>query len=194
MALSAASRAGYDTLGCVGRGGLPGAGLPRRTDRGARFPNRSSVPDHLDRQLAHYSDKMRPPFFYDLLRKTRSAPEVRPAALASNVPMAGYDDIDIVVEGFEPPGGKKTPPGLGAIVSDGYFITMGIPILSGRGFLESDRKRRPGGCVERDRGETLLAQGNAVGSHFRLRTATGPAIEVVGVARASKVMWIAEPP
>jgi hypothetical protein len=64
--------------------------------------------DHLfltsfDTQLAHYSDKN------DLLRKTRSAPGVRPAALASNVPMAGYDDIDIVVEGFEPPRGKKTP-------------------------------------------------------------------------------------
>ena len=148
-----------------------------------------------DTQLAHYSEARWQPFFDDLLRKTRSAPGVRSAALVSNIPMGGYDDIDIVVDGFEPPRGKPSPPGLGAYVSDGYFPTMGIPILTGRGFLESDREKTPlVAVVNEHAARHYWPKGNAVGSHFHLGAATGPSVEIVGVAKTSKVLWIAEPP
>jgi len=148
-----------------------------------------------DAQLANYSEKRWQPFFDDLLRKTRSAPGVRSAALISNVPMAGYDDIDIAVEGFEPPPGKKAPPELGAYVSEGFFPTMGIPILSGRGFLESDRERTPLVAVVNEHvAKHYWPKGNAVGSYFHLGATGGPAVEIVGIARACKVLWIAEPP
>lgn len=156
--------------------------------------------DHLfltsfDTQLVHYSEKRTRRFFDDLLERTRSAPGVRSAALVSNVPMAGFDNIDIVVEGFEPLRGKKSPPELGAYVSDGFFRTMGIPILAGRGFLESDRERAPlVAVVNEHAAKHYWPKGNAVGSRRHLGTSTGPLIEIVGVARASKVLWIAEPP
>jgi predicted permease len=156
--------------------------------------------DHLlltsfDTQLVQYSEKQTRQFYDDLLQRTRSAPGVRSAALISNVPMGGFDNIDIVVEGFEPPRGKKAPPELGAHVSDGYFHTMGIPILAGRGFLESDRENTPLVAVVNEYVvKHYWPAGDAVGRRFHLGTATGPLIEIVGIARASKVMWIAEPP
>jgi predicted permease len=120
---------------------------------------------------------------------------VRSAALISNVPMAGLDSIDIVAEGHEPSSGKKAPPELGAYVSDGYFGTMGIPILAGRGFLESDREKTPLVAVVNEyAAKHCWPKGNAVGKRLHLGTTTGPLIEIVGVAKASKVTWIAEPP
>jgi predicted permease len=148
-----------------------------------------------DTQLAHYSEKQTRPFYDDLLQRTRSAPGVRSAALISNVPMAGFDSIDIVVEGHEPPRGKKSPPELGAYVSDGYFRTMGVPILAGRGILESDREKAPlVAVVNEHAAKHYWPNGDVVGRRFHLGSATGPLIEIVGVARASKVLWIAEPP
>jgi predicted permease len=156
--------------------------------------------DHLfltsfDTQLVRYSEKQTERFYDDLLQKTRSAPGVRSAALISNVPMAGLDSIDIVVEGHEPPNGKKAPPQLGAYISDGYFGTMGVPILAGRGFLESDREKTPLVAVVNEyAAKHYWPKGDTVGKRFHLGTATGPLIEIVGIARASKVSWIAEPP
>jgi predicted permease len=156
--------------------------------------------DHLfltsfDTQLVHYPEDQARRFYDDLLKKTRSAPGVRSAALISNVPMAGLDSIDIVAEGHEPSSGKKAPPELGAYVSDGYFGTMGIPILAGRGFLESDREKTPLVAVVNEyAAKHCWPKGNAVGKRLHLGTTTGPLIEIVGVAKASKVTWIAEPP
>jgi len=148
-----------------------------------------------DTQLAHYSDAQTSRFFDDLLQKTRSTPGVRSAALISNVPMAGFDNIDIVVEGFEPARGKKAPPELGAYISDGYFQTMGVPILAGRGFLDSDREQTPlVAVVNEHAAKHYWPNGDAVGKRFHLASATGPLVQIVGIARTSKVVWIAEPP
>ena len=65
--------------------------------------------------------------------------------------------MDIFVDSFACPD-KNPLPRLGAYVSDGYFGTMGIPILAGRGFLEFGQARHPAsGRGQRTRGESLLA-------------------------------------
>jgi predicted permease len=148
-----------------------------------------------DTQLVHYSEKQTGPFFDELLRRTRSAPGVRSATLTSNVPMAGFDNIEILVDGYEPARGKKTPPEMGAYVGDGYFSTLGIPVLAGRGILESDREKTPlVAVVNEHAAKHYWPQGDAVGRCFHLGSSSGPLVEIVGIARASKVLWIAEPP
>jgi predicted permease len=156
--------------------------------------------DHLlltsfDTQLIHYSEDQTQRFYDDLLRRTRSAPGVRSAALVSEVPMGGWEPMDIFVDGFELPPDKNPLPRLGACVSDGYFGTMGIPILTGRGFLESDRKDTPPVAVVNEHvANHYWPAGDAVGKRFHLGTATGPVIEIVGVARNSKYTFVSEPP
>jgi len=156
--------------------------------------------DHLfltsfDTQLVQYSEDQTRRFFEDLLRRMRSAPGVRSAALVSNVPLVGSDNIDIVVEGFAPPPGKKAPAELGAYVSDGYFRVMGIPIVAGRGFLEPDGRKTPlVAVVNEHMAKHFWVGKDAVGKHFHLGSASGPLVEIVGIAKSSKVMWIGEPP
>ena len=117
--------------------------------------------DHLflvsfDTQLVSYSEDQTRRFYDELLRRTRSAPGVRSAALVSSVPMQATDNVDIVVEGAELPRGKRAPPGFGAYVSDGYLRTMGIPIMAGRGFLASDDEKAPRVAVVNERVESRM--------------------------------------
>jgi len=147
-----------------------------------------------DTQLAHYSADQTRRFYDDLLHRTRTAPGVRSAALVSTVPMAGIDNVELVVDGAPPPHGE-TRPGLGAYVSDGYFRTMDTPIQKGRGFLESDREDTPLVAVVNEHMAThYWPNRDALGQRFHLGAATGPLIEIVGIARKAKYAWIAEPP
>ena len=76
------------------------------------------------------------------------------------------------MDGFELPRGKKAPPEFGAYVSDGYFRTMGIPILAGRGFLESDRENTPlVAVVNEHMAKHYWPKGDAVGRRFHVGTA-----------------------
>ncbi len=124
-----------------------------------------------DTQLVHYSEDQTLMFYDDLLRRTRSAPGVRSAALVSALPMGGFEAMDVFVDGFELPPDKNPLPRLGACVSDGYFSTMGIPILTGRGFLESDRKETPPVAVVNEHvANHYWPRGGAVGKRFHLGT------------------------
>ena len=147
-----------------------------------------------DTQLVRYSEDQSRRFYDDLLRQTRSAPGVRSAALVSDVPLIGDQAMEISVDGFEAPRGKKAPPELGAYISDGYFETMDIGILAGRGFLESDQKDTPPVAVVNEHtAQHFWPKENAVGKRFHLGAA-GPLIEIVGIARNSKYTWVSEPP
>jgi len=72
---------------------------------------------------------------------------------------------------------------------------MGIPILEGRGFVESDRDKAPLVAVVNEQvARHFWPKGDALGKRFHLQTANGDLVEIVGIARLSKVLWIAEPP
>jgi predicted permease len=156
--------------------------------------------DHLfltgfDTQLAHYSQDQERRFYSDLLARARSAPGVRSAALTSMVPMMGTESLDIVPAGYQLRPGQQAVAVLGSHVSEGYFHTMDIPIPRGRGFLESDRENSPLVAVVNEfMASHYWPRGDAVGKRFHLRNATGELVEVVGVAKMSKYLWIAEPP
>ncbi|MGA3025667.1 MAG: ABC transporter permease [Bryobacteraceae bacterium] len=157
--------------------------------------------DHLfltsfDTQLAHYSEEQARRYYDDLLHRTRSAPGVRSAALVSSVPMApGADSMDIVPEGSTLPRGEKAPQGFGAYISDGYFRTVGIPIVEGRGFLESDRENAPRvAVVNQYTAMHYWPKGDALGKRFHLQGANGELVQIVGIARRAKYRSISEPP
>jgi predicted permease len=145
--------------------------------------------------MAHYSPEQTTQFYKNLLDRTRSAPGVRSAALTSVVPMIGGDSVDVVPEGYQLPRGQRALTVFDAYVSDGYFATLGIPILQGRGFLESDQKGAPlVAVVNEQTAKHFWPKGDALGKRFHLKSATGDLVQIVGIAKASKYFWIAEPP
>ena len=156
--------------------------------------------DHLfltsfDTQLVRYSDDQTRRFYKELLDQARSAPGVRSAALTSVVPMIGGDSMPIVPEGYQLPRGEQAVTVFDAYVSEGYFNTMRIDIVRGRPFLQSDQADTPRVAIVNDHlANHYWPGGDALGKRFHLRNASGDLVQVVGVAKAVKYFWIAEPP
>lgn len=146
-------------------------------------------------QLARYSEDQTRQFYKRLLERTRSAPGVRSAALTSSLPLWSWDSIGVVPEGYRLPPGEQALTAFNYYVSDGYFSTLGVRMLHGRGFLESDGENSPLVAVVNDRlASRYWPKGDALGKRFHLRGTTGPLLEIVGIAKAAKVFFISEPP
>jgi ABC-type antimicrobial peptide transport system permease subunit len=93
-----------------------------------------------------------------------------------------------------PPGGQALPV-FNHYVSDGYFSTLGVRLLQGRGFLESDGENAPlVAVVNNHLASRYWPNGDALGRRLHLNGATGPLVEIVGIAKAAKVFFITEPP
>jgi len=130
-------------------------------------------------QLAHYSEEQSAAFYKNLLDRARPAPGVRSAALTSVIPMIGGESLDIVPEGCALPRGQKALTTFNAYVSDGYFTTLGVPVLEGRGFLESDKKGAPlVAVVNEQAAKHFWPKGDAIGKRFHLHDAGGDLVQV----------------
>jgi predicted permease len=146
-------------------------------------------------QLIHYSEDQTSRFYKDLLDRTRSAPGIRSAALTSVVPLIGGDTLVIVPEGYQLPHGQQTLSVFDSYVSDGYFDVMGISIVRGRKFFESDRANTPPIAIVNEQfARHYWPKEDALGKRFHLKSATGPLVEIIGIAKNTKYFWIAEPP
>ncbi len=157
--------------------------------------------DHLylttfDTAPSHYTEEQTRRFYKQLLDKTRSAAGVRSAALMSGIPLSyGFDSTGVLPEGGSLRRGEQIPTVGTGYVSDGYFGTLDIPIVRGRGFLESDGANTPRVAVVNTQfAEHYWPRQDAVGKRFHVGDAIGPLVQVVGIARTGKYVWIAEPP
>jgi len=170
-------------------------GFRHELSQGAGFrPDRLFLAS-FDTQLARYPENQTRQFYERLLERTRSAPGVRSAALTSSLPLWCWDTIGVIPEGYRLPPGEQAPTAFNHYVSDGYFSTMGVRVLQGRGLLESDRENSPLVAVVNDHlANRYWPKGSALGNRFHLTGATGPLVEVVGIAKAAKVFFISEPP
>jgi putative ABC transport system permease protein len=113
--------------------------------------------------------------FYDrLMESVRALPGVNSAAYASNIPFSGRQSVDgEVVEGMEPPGGDA-PQAEMKVVSPGYFKTMGMTLLQGRDFNDSDVFNDPQAdagrlvaIVDQNVAHTYWPNGDALGKRIK---------------------------
>ena len=72
------------------------------------------------------------------LARVRALPGVQSAAMTSRPPVHGSRQQSFVVEGTSAAAPGQEPSAGDILVSAGYFQTMGIPLLRGRAFLDSD--------------------------------------------------------
>ena len=83
-------------------------------------------------------------YYRDLIDKVRTIPGVLAAGAAKDVPFRGTGER----VGFLPPGlvvrpGEDAPSAQMLNISDGYFKTVGVPLLAGREFLPQERADTP---------------------------------------------------
>ncbi|HXL21714.1 MAG TPA: ABC transporter permease, partial [Candidatus Dormibacteraeota bacterium] len=158
--------------------------------------------DHLlmtsfDPRLVQYDAAQTQRFYKLLAQRVRIAPGVQSEALTQNIPL-GIDDFDglaFVPEDFQMPRDRENFTSTMDTIDEGYFETMGIPILRGRSFLASDTAEAPRVAVVNQQFANHYWPGaDAVGKHIRLDSRVGTLVEVVGVAQTIKYQGGTEKP
>ena len=158
--------------------------------------------DHLvmmsfDPGLVRYTEPQAQQFFEQAAERARAVPGVKSAALTSTVPMQN-DSITaftIVPEGFQFPVGKDNVTVFGSTIDEHYFDTMGLTMIGGRGFHASDTAEAPRVAIVNEQLAKHYWPGkDPIGRRFRLNDGNGPWVEVVGLAKTSKYLFLAEAP
>jgi putative ABC transport system permease protein len=95
-------------------------------------------------------------FFEQVVDRVKNLPGVASAAVGNNIPMTAEGwNASFAVEGLQVAQGDPSPHGDPHMVSPDFFQAMGIPLLSGRYFADTDsRDSLPVAIVD----ETLAAQ------------------------------------
>jgi len=165
----------------------------QRTNAG--FPvNRLAVLS-TDTAMLRYSPERSRQFYDEAITKVMAIPGVESAALATRVPLqVNTNRWEIWIPERHQAGGHGDTVEV-TTVSTGYFKTMGVSLVEGRGFSDDDRPETPRVAVVN---ETLARRfwpgESAVGKTFRTRGSDGPVFEIVGVSSDHKVLTLSEPP
>ncbi len=150
--------------------------------------------DHLlmvrfDPRLVQYDAAQTQRFYEQLAERVREAPGVESAGFTQNPPLGlgDFDRVAFVPEAFQMPRDREHLTSTMDTVDEGYFETMGVPILRGRGFRASDTATAPRVAVVNEQfGKHYWPGADPVGKRIRLDGANGAPVEVVGVAKTIK--------
>jgi predicted permease len=135
-------------------------------------------------------------FYRQILERVGAMPAVQSASFAFSVPLGYSNDGDFVVaEGQVLEKGDKGPyAGLNA-VTPGYFSTMGVSILRGRGLTAADTETsQPVAVVNETFANKLWPGQDPLGKRFSHHGAKGPYLQVIGVTSNGKYGFIFEDP
>ena len=157
--------------------------------------------DHLlmmsfDPTLVRYSQEQSQQFFAQVADRARAVPGVASVTMSTMVPMSN-DSIGfeaVVPEGFQFPVGRENTRVLASRIDEHYFDTMGLTLLEGRGFLETDGPDAPRVAIVNEQfAKHFWPNQDPIGK--RLHAGDDKAwVQVVGLAKTSKYVFIAEPP
>ncbi|MEO8522784.1 MAG: ABC transporter permease, partial [Acidobacteriota bacterium] len=172
-------------------------GFERSFLQGTAFKREHLLMARLDPRLVQYTPAETQQFYRLLSERVRATAGVQSTGLTANPPL-GLDDFDraaFVPEGIEMPRDRDHVSAMMDTVDDGYFDTMGIPILRGRGFRDSDTADAPRVAVVNDQfAGHYWPNDEAVGRRIRLGDRAGTPVEIVGVAQSIKYRDTAEGP
>ena len=175
-------------------GGLFARTLTRARSIDPGFDARGVYIASLDLGLANLDETSGRRVGATLLERARAIPGVRSVALSTMLPLdgGGLGLGPIKVAGREPPGGQDA--GWREdwnVVTPGYFATMGIPLVRGRDFAESDRAGAGDVAILNEAFAAALFPGqDAVG---RTLTTDDRVVTIIGVARNGKYRSLGEP-
>ncbi|MGO8792474.1 MAG: ADOP family duplicated permease [Terriglobia bacterium] len=135
-------------------------------------------------------------FFRNLLGRVQALPGVVSAAAASELPLNGFSNITVVIEGQPVPKDDWSSPLVElCVISSNYFRTMRIPLLSGRDVAETDTPdTSPVAVINESMAQRFWSHQDAVGKRFKSHDPKARWITVVGVVGDVREFGLASPP
>jgi predicted permease len=175
------------------------AGLFLRSLQHAEKATLGFNPDHvlnltMDVNQLGYDQNRGANFYRQVGERIRSLPGVESASFAYSVPFGYFSQWDNVwKEGQEGLPESQVPRLPHNKIDNDYFRTMGIEIVRGRAIGEQDQRTSPRvAVVNQTLARRLWPAEDPIGHHFRYGTAQADPVEIVGVAKDGKYVWIAE--
>jgi predicted permease len=140
---------------------------------------------------AGYDAQRAQSFQDELLERVKALPGVELAAFGRMTPLSygSYSSTPIAVDGYQPPP-EEQPIVEYNEVGPNYFVTMGIPLVSGREFTRADdEKAAPVAVVNETMAAKYWRGKNPIGERVQVK---GRWMQVVGVAKDSKYQSVRE--
>jgi len=149
-----------------------------------------------DPRLMRYAPQQSREFYKTLIDRAHMLAGVKSAALTYWTPMGtGQPENEAMIpEGYQLPVGQKSLEVRADTVDENFFDTFGVPILRGRGFLNTDRPESRRVAVANEALARRYFGTDPIGKRFRLGDQKGPWVEIVGVAATGKYDSVFEPP
>ncbi len=167
---------------------LVGAGLLLKsfwllTQVNPGFQTTHIVTAQLGLNMPAYTDEAkRVRFWQEFETRAASLPGVEGVAATSELPLNGeHNDSSFYIDGrsYAP---SEFDDANFREVSNAFFATMRIPVLSGRAFTAEDTANSHGIVVVNEAfANQYFANQNPIGKHLRLTSVTKPDIEIIGV-------------
>jgi predicted permease len=176
---------------------LMSRGFQQSLGDGIGFAKDRLLMARFDPRLVQYDAVQTRQFYKLLTERMRQVAGVQSVGLTKNPPLglSGFGVLAFVPDGFLMPSDRKSFTSAMDSVDEGFFETMGIPILRGRGLLPSDAADAPRVAVVNEQfAKHYWPDQDAVGKRIRLDSGTGTPVEIVGVARTIKVRDTSERP
>jgi putative ABC transport system permease protein len=108
-------------------------------------------------------------FYRNVLDQVKAFPGTSGAALINTLPLGGrVSKRSLDLENFDVPAGEDAPLFWLNVVTPEYFRVMRIPLLSGRGFKDSDVSGAAVAVVTEETARRYWPNQSAVGKHIRL--------------------------
>lgn len=128
----------------------------------------------------------------DLHDRLGALPGVQSVASVSILPMGNnYIGFGFQIEGRPPPSGSMPSASIRS-ATPGYFRTLGIPLVRGRGFAQSDRRdAAPVMVITESMARTYWPESNPIGERLMMR---GQLWEIVGIAGDLRHSALSEAP
>jgi predicted permease len=169
---------------------LVGAGLLIKTFQAMRtaspgFTTEGTLTTTIDAFTAGYDARRARQFQDELIRRVRGISGVVSAGFSAVTPFsyATIPSSTIAIDGYDVPRDQQLSGNYNIVGTD-YFATLGIPILAGRPFTDSDDERGARVAIVDEAMAARFWRGaNPVGSRLQM---DGQWVQVVGVARQIK--------
>ena len=135
-------------------------------------------------------------FYSQLLEQAATTPGVISAGAISDLPFFGSNTSDyFTIEGRPPIAKQDEPLTEYHVVTPRYFQSMGIPLLAGRDFAETDTKQAPNVVVINESfAQRHFAGENPLGHRIKLQGQERDPFLIVGVVGNVRQLGIDKPP
>ncbi|HXJ06165.1 MAG TPA: ABC transporter permease [Candidatus Acidoferrum sp.] len=181
---------------------LIGAGLFLHSLRNLRGVNTGFLKENvflatLNPSMNGYPQQRIKSLYDDLLARVRALPRVRAASLTTSSVISGsWDQEGVKVEGYRPGPDENMSPNA-AIISPGYFATLGIPFVEGRDLTEQDTSSAPKVVIINETmAHYFFGSKDALGK--KIGTSDDPKVppemEIIGVVKDAKYVRLSEKP